>query len=140
MGQFEQIWQYSRYYGEMLYAAQHLYEIGEGYAAFSILLNAMEHIIKALREDDSDKLVNDIRWLKEIGAISEEDAFFLNGSKESGIRKIRNLMTHKDLYQYCVDVEGTAYPFADKETWIFLYEMLSPRIIAILCKAITFFN
>ena len=132
----EYIWQYSRYYGNMISTAQRLYNNEEGYAAVVILFNATELIFKSLRENYSDNFNRDISALVDMGllTLSEKDFF---DSKEYGLREIRNIMTHREAYQYCLESpEGKALPFVEADTWTILYENYAPKIIDILYQAI----
>ncbi len=128
------IWGYSKYYGDLVASSQRFFEMGEGYAAFLMLFNATELIFKSLRESDKETLACDINYLKTKGILEEEEAaFFLN---ENGPKRIRNIMTHRDLYQYCFEIDNKAYFFADRETWSVVYEKFAPTIIVILYNAI----
>ena len=132
----EYIWQYSRYYGNMISTAQRLYNNEEGYAAVVILFNATELIFKSLRENYSDNFNRDISALVDMGllTLSEKDFF---DSKEYGLREIRNIMTHREAYQYCLESpEGKALSFVEADTWTILYENYAPKIIDILYQAI----
>lgn len=54
-----------------------------------------------------------------------------------GIRKIRNIMTHREAYQYCLeDSNGKALPFIEADTWMLLYENYYERIVDILYNAL----
>ena len=57
--------------------------------------------------------------------------------KESGVRGIRNIMTHRNAYQYCLEgTDGKALPFAEPGTWTIVFESYAPRIIQILYEII----
>lgn len=131
----DRIWLYSKYYGEMIATAIRLNELGESYAALLILFNVMELIFKSLRESDTHNLINDIQWLHENGYLTDEEKSFLNS--ENGVRNLRNKMTHKDFYEYCIEIDDKAYPFADKETWNVLYEQIAPTLIFIIYNAVS---
>lgn len=92
-------------------------------------------ICKSIRQTDDEKITQNITWLFEQGFITEDEKEYLNG--ENGIRKIRNFITHRDVYEYCFEDEnGIAYSFADTETWDMAYDFYAPRTIEILCNAI----
>lgn len=132
----EFIWQYSRYYGNMISTAQRLYNNNEGYAAIVILFNATELIFKSLRENYSDNFNRDISALADMGLLTSSEKDFFD-SKEYGLREIRNIMTHREAYQYCLETpEGKALPFVEADTWTSLYENYAPIIIDILYQAI----
>jgi hypothetical protein len=76
------------------------------------------------------------RIAKKQNILSEEDYDFL-ASKESGIRGIRNIMTHRNAYQYCLEgTDGKALHFAEPGTWTIVFESYAPRIIQILYEII----
>ena len=66
--------------------------------------------------------------------ITPEEEAFLNG--QEGIRKIRNIMTHRNLYEYYFENDGIVYSFADSETWDIVYANYTPQIIEIMYNAI----
>lgn len=128
----DEIWQYSHYYGDMLFTSLRLHENEEDYAAILVLFNAMELICKSVRENYNQNFLQDLSDLKNNNILSEEDYHFL-ASKESGIRGIRNIMTHRNAYQYCLEgTDGKALPFAEPGTWTIVFESYAPRIIQIL--------
>lgn len=49
--QIDDIWKYSRYYGDMIAASVRLHDNEEDYAAMMILFNALELIFKSVREN-----------------------------------------------------------------------------------------
>lgn len=130
----ERIWEYSRFYGNLLFSANRLSKNGESYAAFLVLFNAVELICKSLRETDESTVAQDIDWLAENGFFTEEEKEYLNG--ETGIRKIRNIITHRNPFAYFLNVNGIMYPFADMETWDFAYQQYAPKTIKALFNAI----
>lgn len=110
----------------------------ESYAAFLVLFNVLELICKSLRETDNGNISQDITWLADNGFFTDEEKEFLNG--ETGLRRVRNIMTHRDPYAYFFDVDGVMYSFADKETWDFAYRHYAPNIIKALFNAIEYSN
>lgn len=132
----DEIWQYSHYYGDMLFTALRLHNDEEDYAAILVLFNALELICKSVRENYNQNFVEDLSDLMNRNILSEENYEFLV-NKESGIRGIRNLMTHRNAYQYCLeDSNGNALPFAEVETWTIIFESYTPKIIQILYEII----
>lgn len=128
----DNIWQYSRYYGDMVATNIRLYDNEEDYAAMMILFNAMELIFKSIRGNFNHNMTKDILELKNKNFITEDEYSFLN-DEETGVRKIRNIMTHRNAYQYCLeDSKGIAFPFADDGTWTIVYNSYALRIISIL--------
>lgn len=131
MNDFDTIWLYSKYYANIVASAKRLNEIGENYAALVILLNVFELVAKSVRETDKKNLIDDIQWLAQNGFINKQDENFLN-DEQIGVRKIRNLMMHRDVYQYCIEIDNVAYPFADDATWEIMYNLLAERLIHIM--------
>lgn len=128
----EYIWLYSRYYAEMIFTAQRLYSNEEGYAATVILLNATELIFKSIRENFSQNFNQDIAALTNAGLLEEDEKDFFE-NKQFGLREIRNIMTHREAYQYCFESStGEVLPFVEADTWMTIYSYCSPKIIDIL--------
>lgn len=136
IGPIDNIWQYSHYYGDMVATTIRLHDIGEDYAATTILFNALELIFKSIRGNFNQNMAEDMLELKNKSLITEDEYTFLNDN-ENGVRKIRNIATHRNADQYCIeDQEGIKYLFAVSETWTFIYNSYAPRIITILETAI----
>ncbi len=132
----ECIWQYSHYYGDMLFTSLRLYDSGEGYAATVVIFNAVELIFKSLRENFNENFNQDIRALTGAGVLTEDEKDFFD-NKNYGIREIRNIMTHREAYSYCLEApDGKVLPFVESDTWALLFEHYSERIIDILYNAL----
>lgn len=126
------VWQYSHYYADMISTSNRLYNSEEYYAAVLILLNATELIFKSVRENFNENFNQDIKHLKEQNILTEEEYNFIS-SKQFGVREIRNIITHRDVYQHCMeDSNGNACLFSDSGTWRLVYENYSPRLIGII--------
>lgn len=131
----ERVWLYSHYYGDMLFTAQRLRESEESNAAFTILMNATELIFKSLRENFSQTFNQDIEYLRENGYLSDDEATFF---EVNSIREIRNIMAHRDAYQYCIESpNGKALPLVETSTWDELYDNCAPTVLAILHNAVS---
>ena len=130
----DRIWLYSAFYGEQLRISAQLHEEGNSYAAFLLLFNILELLCKSLKESDDGNVVSDIKWMLDNALITPEEEAFLNG--QDGIRKIRNIMTHINLYEYCFEDDEIVYSFADSETWDIAYANYTPQIIEIMYNAI----
>lgn len=128
------IWLYSAFYGEQLRISLQLHEEGNSYAAFLLLFNVLELLCKSLKESDDGNVVSDIKWMLDNALITPEEEAFLNS--QEGIRKIRNIMTHRNLYEYYFENDGIVYSFADSETWDIAYANYAPQIIEIMYNAI----
>lgn len=131
----EAVWLYSRYCGDMLFAAQRLYAVNEGYAACVLLFNAIELLFKSLRQSDTGTFNEDVVDLHKRNILSDDHLDFVQ-NKDSGIRVIRNIMMHKDAYQYCFEVADVALPFYEPSTWISLYEDIAPKVYKMLSSAV----
>lgn len=131
----DRIWIHFKFYSDLLHTANRLHEEGESYAAFLVLFNVLELICKSVRESDDSNVVSDIKWMAENGLVTATEEEFLNG--QNGIRKIRNIMTHKDPYAYFFnDEKGIVHSFADAGSWDLAYDLYAPATIKILCHAI----
>jgi len=130
----DRIWLYSAFYGEQLRISEQLHEEGYSYAAFLVLFNVLELLCKSLRESDNGSVVSNIKWMLDNGLITPDEEVFLNG--QNGIRKIRNIMTHRNLYEYYFEKDGIVYSFADSETWDIVYASYAPHTIEIMHNAI----
>ncbi len=140
MDPIEVVWLYSHYYGDMLFTAQRLFQINEGYAAVSMLLNATELIFKSMRDKFNQTFNQDLAALCEDGIIDNEEWSLFN-QEGSGIRAIRNIMTHKNAYMYCFESpDGKALPFTEADTWMTIYSNYAPAIFATLGNAIQRYN
>jgi hypothetical protein len=131
----DRIWEYSHYYGDMLFSAKRLYDSEEPYAAVMILFNATELLLKSVRENYSKTFSEDIALLGKQGILTEEEQNYLND--EMGIKKIRNIMTHRNAYQYCLEsLDGKAFMFSDTETWSIIFALHFDNIVEILYNAV----
>ncbi len=131
----ESMWLHSKYYSSLLSTVVRLRESGDSYAALLVLFNMMELVFKSIREDDTHNLMDDVNWLYNNGLLTEDEKQFINS--ENGVRTIRNKMTHKDCYSYCIDINDVAYPFAEKETWDIIYDLIAPNTIWIINNVIS---
>lgn len=130
----QEIWQYSRYYGDMLYTALRLHDNEEDYAATLVLFNALELICKSVRGNYNQNFSQDLSNLRSKNLLSEDEYEFFSNN-EYGIRGIRNKMMHRDAYQYYLEgSDGIVLPFAEDETWTIIFNNYAPRIIQILYK------
>lgn len=100
-----------------------------------MLFNVLEHVCKSLRETDNGNFANDIKWMLDSNLITEDDEVYLNG--DNGIRKIRNILTHRDPYSYYFERNGVLHSFADAGSWDLAYEEYAPRTIEILFHAVS---
>lgn len=135
MNVYDNIWQYSKFYADMIATANRLLENDEPYASLVVLFNVTELIFKSIRENDSYNLSNDIEWLHRHHFLSNDEFEFLNA--ENGMRTLRNKMAHKDFYQYFIEMDGILYPFTEKETWGMLCETIIPEILSIINNVIS---
>ena len=125
------IWHYSHYYGDMLFSAKRLYDNEEPYAAVMILFNATELLLKSVRGNYSKTFSEDVETLVKQGILTVEEQKYLND--EMGIKNIRNIMTHRNAYQYCLEsLEGKAFTFSDPETWSIIFALHFDNIVEIL--------
>jgi len=96
----------------------------------------VELVFKSLLESFKGNFNQDIKALSEMGILIEAECDFFE-NKQYGIREIRNIMTHREAYQYCFEgPNGKAFPFIEQETWTFIFEEYAPQIIGILYNAL----
>lgn len=132
----ESVWLYSHYYGDMLFTAQRLYAANEGYAAVTILFNAMELLFKSLRENFNGTFNQDVADLHQRRFLTKDERFFLIDEKV-GIHKTRNYMTHRNAYQFCFEsADGKLLPFIEADTWVEIYANIAPTCIRIMNNAV----
>lgn len=136
MNDFDVIWLYSKYYANIVASAKRLNEMGENNPALVVLFNVFELVAKSVRETDKGNLKDDIKWLADNHFINEQDEDFLNNER-NGVRKIRNLMMHRDVYQYCIEINNVAYPFADDDTCEIMFNLLPARLIHIMATIVS---
>ena len=120
----------------MLFTSQRLYVANEGYAAVTILFNAMELLFKSLRENFKGTFNQDVSDLHQKNILTEEETFFLV-DENVGVHKTRNYMIHRNAYQFCFESPyGKALPFVDADTWIEIYAHIAPICIKIMNNAV----
>lgn len=123
------IYQYSKYYGNVLYECEELHKEERGVILINTFFNMVENIIKSVNEEYNDKFINSINKLNKI--LSEEEISFLHE-----IRGYRNDYAHDDLNFHFLEIDGIAYNYAEDDTAILLYEILSNKTYNILVKII----
>lgn len=130
--QIEGIWLFSKCYSDLIRTSCRLYNSGEWYAACLVLWNVTELVIKAALGDYGKNFNHDIECLRDHGIITEEEYNFFENS-DFGIRKIRNIMAHRDAYEYAlVDSHGITYKFSEDDTWRIIFEKNATTIVGIL--------
>lgn len=96
---YSYIWQYSRYYGNLIGQCDTIQQKCNSHAALIYLFNLLEIILKSKVENNEVELWILINKLKEEKLISTIEHNYLNNSK-NGIRKIRNIFSHNNLSKY----------------------------------------
>ena len=124
------IWLYSNYYGDMLQTSKRLYNDDEYYASVLILFNATELIIKSYREKYSSNFNDDIEFVRKNKLISEDEYNLLN-DENIGVRKIRNIMAHRDAYAHSI-VGEVVYQFSEPETWKLIFDLTFHSLLKVL--------
>ena len=125
------IWQYSRYYGDLLGQSNLIYteEIG-AHSALINLFNLTEIILKSKIDNYNINLYRAVEKLHSDGIINDVEAKFLN-DKNTGIRGIRNKFSHANLSKYNFRFEeepNVLYPATEISTCEILYKKLSDII------------
>ena len=136
------IWQYSRYYGNLLISCEELSKERNlnGHASLIYLFNILENIIKSQVHDYDSSFMKVIDKLKSENYINDIEYEFLN-NKDYGIRKIRNLLAHANLSKYNIiflfeDTE-LLYPLTENETSMKFYDLTSEIIFNLMLKIIS---
>ncbi len=136
------IWQYSRYYGNLLISCEELSKERNlhGHASIIYLFNILENIMKSQIHDYDSNFVKVIDKLKFENYINDIEYEFLN-NKDYGIRKIRNLLAHANLSKYNIvflfEDEKLLYPLTENETSIKFYDLTSKIIFNLMLKIIS---
>ena len=123
------IYQYSRYYGNVLYECEELYKEERGIILINIFFNMIENIIKSVNEEYNDKFINSINKLNNV--LSKQEISLLHE-----IRGYRNDYAHDDLNMHFLKIDGIAYNYAEDDTAILLYKIFSNKVYNILVKII----
>lgn len=134
------IYQYSRYYGNLLLQSDLIYteEIG-AHSTLINLFNLTEIILKSKIDDYDINFYGAVKKLNEQGLINDTEEKFLN-DKDTGIRKIRNIFAHSNLSKYNFvfqEEPSILYPATEISTCEILYEKLSDIIYNIILKVVS---
>ena len=138
----DHIWQYSRYYGNLLISCEEISKEKNlnGHASLIYLFNILENVIKSQLHDYDTSFIKAIDKLKSQNYINNIEYEFLN-NKEHGIRKIRNLLAHENLSKYNIiflsEDEKLLYPLTENETSIKFYDLTSKIIFNLMLKIIS---
>ena len=132
----DDFWLYSKLHCELFNSINTLIANEEYYSAVLLLFNVIELILKTFRGKDSDTFEQDINDLYSKDLLTEIEKNYLN-DKDTGIRKIRNRMCHKDFYKCFIEIDGIAYSLAEMNTWQELYNKIAPNVIAIISNILS---
>ena len=136
------IWQYSRYYGNLLISCEQIIKVENfgGHASLIYLFNILENIVKSQIKNYEQNFVKIIDELKERNYISEIEYDFLN-NKEYGIRRIRNLLAHSNLSKYNIvflfEDTKLLFPLTEDTTCRKFYEYFSDILFNLMLKIIS---
>lgn len=136
------IWQYSRYYGNLLISCEELSKERNlnGHASLIYLFNILENIIKSQIHDYDTSFMKAVDKLKSQNHINDIEYEFLN-NKDYGIRKIRNLLAHANLSKYNIiflsEDKELLYPLTENETSMKFYDLTSKIIFNLMLKIIS---
>lgn len=132
----DNIWYRSKFYSQLFNSVNTIIADDEYYSAMLLLFNAVELVFKSIRDkytDNFEKDINDL-YAKHLLTANEKD--YLNNS-DTGVRKIRNIMCHRDAYAHFIELDGIGYSLADMDTWRTLYNIIAPKVITILSNALS---
>ena len=139
----DNIWQYSRYYGNLLISCEEIIKVENfsGHASLIYLFNILENIAKSqIKKFDGIDYISVINELKEKNYISKIEYDFLN-NKNYGIRKIRNLLAHSNLSKYNIiflfEDNKLLFPLTKDTTCAKFYECFSDILFNLMLKIIS---
>jgi len=139
----DNIWQYSRYYGNLLISCEEIIKVENfsGHASLIYLFNILENIAKSqIKKFDGIDYISVINELKEKNYISKIEYDFLN-NKNYGIRKIRNLLAHSNLSKYNIiflfEDNKLLFPLTEDTTCAKFYECFSDILFNLMLKIIS---
>lgn len=134
------VWQYSRYYGNLLVYCEQISENKNGHASLIYLFNLVENILKANINDFDSNFRSIIAMTYQKHFINESEFNFLN-DKKTGVRHIRNLLAHANLgkYNFVFSKENphSLYPLTENETCLKLYDIFSTILYNLILKIIS---
>ncbi|QKF77199.1 hypothetical protein [Arcobacter defluvii] len=136
------IWQYSRYYGNLLISCEEIIKVENfsGHDSLIYLFNILENIVKSQIKNYEQNFVKIIDELKERNYISEIEYNFLN-NKEYGIRRIRNPLAHSNLSKYNIiflfEDTKLLFPLTEDATCTKFYEYFSDILFNLMLKIIS---
>jgi len=139
---FDHVWQYSRYYGNLLISCENISKEKyiHGHASLIYLFNILENIIKSQVHDYDARFVDAIKKLKLENYINDIEYDFLNNSNY-GIRKIKNLLAHENLSRYNIvflsEDKELLFPLTENKTSIKIYYLTSKIIFNLILKIIS---
>ncbi len=132
----DNLWCHSKFYSQIFCSINTIIADDEYYSAMLLLFNAVELVFKSFRDKYTDNFEKDIDDLYAKHLLTENEKDYLNNS-DTGIRKIRNIMCHRDVYAHFIELDGIGYSLADIDTWKVLYNIIAPQVIAILTNALS---
>ncbi|WP_026476247.1 hypothetical protein [Alkaliphilus transvaalensis] len=136
----EYIWQYSRYYGNLLGYCEQIANDENGHASLNYLFNLAEIVFKSKIKDYDSGFKKVIEKLKQQNFINDIEYDFLN-NHDNGMRQIRNLLAHANLSKYNIiflnEDKNLLYPLTENETCVKLYHLFSDILFNIMLKVIS---
>ncbi len=133
------VWQYSRYYGNLLAYCEQIVETDNGHASLIYIFNLLENIFKANLNDYNSNFQTIIKKTKNKNFINETEYKFLD-NKMIGIRRIRNLLAHANLAKFNIvfldDNKNLLFPLTENETCQKLYSLFSDVLYNLILKVI----
>jgi len=130
------LWQYSKYYGELLGYCDIISEEINPHSALINLFNITEIVFKSKLDDYEINFYGAIEKLKEEGYLTNIESNFLN-DKIKGIRGYRNMFAHANLIKYNLIFEDNPdilYPITECSTCEKLFNIISPILYNLILK------
>lgn len=130
------LWQYSKYYGELLSYCDIISEEINPHSALINLFNITEIIFKSKVDNYEINFYGAIEKLRKEGYLTDKESNFLN-DKIKGIRGYRNMFAHANLIKYNLifeDDPGILYPVTESSTCEKLFNIISPILYNLILK------
>ncbi|MGL5867981.1 hypothetical protein [Clostridium chrysemydis] len=130
------LWQYSKYYGNLLMYCDIISEDLNPHSALINLFNITEMVFKSKINDYDINLCGAINELKKQGYLTKIESEFLN-DKTNGIRGYRNKFSHDNLIKYNLifeDEPEILYPITEYSTCEKFYNIISPIVYNLILK------
>lgn len=132
------LWQYSKYYGNLLSYCDIIAEDLNPHSALLNLFNITEIVFKSKLDNYNINLYSAIKMLKKKGYLTRIESNFLN-DENKGIRGYRNKFAHANLIKFNLifeDDPSILYPMTEYSTCEKFYNIISPVLYNLILKVV----